>query len=192
MVIENSELMLLLCESQQDERSSSPSRDDNEVSLRLSRPHASTYPCSRIRMGVLGQLAALCDGEKFTLRLTDAPAASERSLLLKTLQRRRDHCPPAADAPTTANEYSISMCLGCRVLASCQHLNNHHTRFQCSLHSQRLESACSTPQREPEFDTGRVVTVIEDTPSLSHPSPTPHYYAANGHSFSLRPSCSTH
>ena len=49
------------------------------------------------------------DGEILALRLTDAPADSERSLLLKTLQRRRDHCPPAADAPTTANEYSISM-----------------------------------------------------------------------------------
>ena len=34
---------------------------------------------------------------------------SERSLLWKTLQRRRDHCPPAIDASTAANEYSISM-----------------------------------------------------------------------------------
>ena len=37
------------------------------------------------------------DGKKFTLRLTDAPADSERSLLLKTLQRRHAHCPPAVD-----------------------------------------------------------------------------------------------
>ena len=37
------------------------------------------------------------DGEIFALRLTDAPADSERSLLLKTLQRRHDHCPPAVD-----------------------------------------------------------------------------------------------
>ena len=49
------------------------------------------------------------DGEIFVLGLTDTPADSERSLLLKTLQRRRDHCPPAIDASTAANEYSISM-----------------------------------------------------------------------------------
>ena len=110
---------------------------------------------------------------------------------MTTLQRRHAHCPPAVDASIATNEYSISMCLGCRVVASCQHLNNRHTRFQCSLHSQRLESARSTPQREPEFDTGRVVTVIEDTPSLSTQSPMPNYYATNGHSISLRPSCST-
>ena len=34
------------------------------------------------------------DGEIFALGLTDTPADSERSLLLKTLQRLRDHCPP--------------------------------------------------------------------------------------------------
>ena len=111
---------------------------------------------------------------------------------MQTLQRRHAHCPPAVDGSTAANEYSISTRSGCRVVASCQHLNNRHTRFQCSLHSQRLESARSTPQREPEFDTGRVVTVIEDTPSLSTQSPMPNYYAANGHSISSRPSCSTH
>ena len=49
------------------------------------------------------------DGEISSLGLTDTPADSERSLLLKTLQRRRDHCPPAIDASTAANEYSISM-----------------------------------------------------------------------------------
>ena len=49
------------------------------------------------------------DGEISALGLTDTPADSERSLLLKTLQRRRDHCPPAIDASTAANEYSISM-----------------------------------------------------------------------------------
>ena len=111
---------------------------------------------------------------------------------MKTLQRRHAHCPPAVDASTATNEYATSMCLGCRVVASCQHLNNRHTRFQCSLHSQRLASTRSTPPREPEFDTGRVVIGIEDTPSLSTQSPMPNYYAANGHSISLRPSCSTH
>ena len=49
------------------------------------------------------------DGEISALGLTDTPADSERSLLLKTLQRRRDHCPPAIDASTAANEYSMSM-----------------------------------------------------------------------------------
>ena len=49
------------------------------------------------------------DGEIFVLGLTDTPADSGRSLLLKALQRRLDHCPPAVDAPTAANEYSISM-----------------------------------------------------------------------------------
>ena len=34
------------------------------------------------------------DGEIFVLGLTDTPADSERSLLLKTLQRLRNHCPP--------------------------------------------------------------------------------------------------
>ena len=127
----------------------------------------------------------LSAGEVVCFCFCELQQASERSLLLKTLQRRHAHCPPAVDASTATNEYSISMCLGCRVVASCQHLNNRHTRFQCSLHSQRLESARSTPQREPEFDTGRVVTVIEDTLSLSNPSQMPNYYAANGHSIFL-------
>ena len=48
------------------------------------------------------------DGKKFTLRLTDAPADSERSLLLNTLQRRHDHCPPAVDTlqqPPTSTRF---------------------------------------------------------------------------------------
>ena len=126
------------------------------------------------------------DGEISALGLTDTPADSERSLLLKTLQRRRDHCPPAIDASTAANEYSISTRSGRRVVASRQHLNNSHTRFQCSLRL-RPASTLSTRKREPEFDTGHVVIVIEDTLSFSNPPPPPHYYAANGHSISLRP-----
>ena len=48
------------------------------------------------------------DGEIFALRLTDAPADSERSLLLNTLQRRHDHCPPAVDTlqqPPTSTRF---------------------------------------------------------------------------------------
>ena len=48
------------------------------------------------------------DGEIFVLGLTDTPADSERSLLLKTLQRRHDHCTPAVDTlqqPPTSTRF---------------------------------------------------------------------------------------
>ena len=48
------------------------------------------------------------DGEIFVLGLTDTPADSERSLLLNTLQRRHDHCPPVVDTlqqPPTSTRF---------------------------------------------------------------------------------------
>ena len=128
------------------------------------------------------------DGEIFVLGLTDTPADSERSLLLKTLQRLRDHCPPI-DASTAANEYSISKRSGRRVVASRQYLNNRHTRFQCSLRLRQVAPTLSTQTREPELDADHSVIVIEDTnwsPSDNLPR-TPLRNAANGHSISLRP-----
>ena len=135
------------------------------------------------------------DGENFVLGLTDTPADSERSLLLKTLQRRHDHCPPSSrHASTAANEYSISTRSGRRVVASRQYLNNRHTRFQCSLRLRQVVPTLSTQTREPELDADHAVIVIEDT-NRSSPDSLPHNplrNAANGHSISSRPLCSTH